>query len=70
MREELRGSAASRFTPLSESEYHKVTNSPTEIPVNTQTLIYLRDPGIGPWMGYFLDKDPESARQLIALSSK
>jgi hypothetical protein len=69
MREQLWGSAG-QSTPLSESDYHKVTNSPTEIPVNMQTLSYLRDPAIGPWMGILLGKDPELARRLILLSSK
>lgn len=48
-------------------DYHETMSEATDVPCNDQVAMFLRDPEIGPQLGYFLAKNPDVAENLVKL---
>lgn len=49
------------------TDYHETMSEATDVPCNDQVAMFLRDPEIGPPLGYFLAKNPDVAQNLVKL---
>jgi hypothetical protein len=61
---------AQRDFAASVDDYHETMAEATDVPVNENVLTYLKDPDIGPQLGYFLAKNPDEAHRLVKLGAR